>query len=315
VTGAQFSEVDFDLLADYVGGALADTPDEAAVAALVTGDPAWRTAYDELVTAMAAVGVELNALGATPEPMPAELAARLDAAFASAVADPAPIDPELAGSAKPHVVPSRHLSVVPDDRDQGVREGKRATVGDRRRRLRWAVPIAAAAGVIAFLGVGINYLNGQSRSQSDEAATSSAAGAGPVAQAPLSSSDDAGRKVLASGTDYRHATLGRAPEATAMAAPGRKTFSAPAPVGGERAAGDLQRLSAAGSLQACLDAIAAQNGAGPITAHTVDLARYAGAPAVIVRFSAANGEWAWASGPDCGTPGLGAAKLDAVKVG
>ena len=33
MTGAEFSEVDIDLLADYVGGALDGTPDEAVVTA------------------------------------------------------------------------------------------------------------------------------------------------------------------------------------------------------------------------------------------------------------------------------------------
>ena len=45
MTGAEFDGVDIDLLADYIGGALAGTPDESAVAALVADDPAWREAY------------------------------------------------------------------------------------------------------------------------------------------------------------------------------------------------------------------------------------------------------------------------------
>jgi hypothetical protein len=48
--------------------------------------------------------------------------------------------------------------------------------------------------------------------------------------------------------------------------------------------------------------------------QTVDYARYLGNPALVVRFSAANGVWAWASGPGCGAPGAGAAKLAAVQV-
>ena len=46
----------------------------------------------------------------------------------------------------------------------------------------------------------------------------------------------------------------------------------------------------------------------------VDYARYEGAPALIVGFTAANGGWTWAVGPECGTPGAGAATLAKVPV-
>jgi hypothetical protein len=334
VTGAEFSEVDFDLLADYVGGALAGTPDEAAVAALIAGDPAWQTAHDELAGAMVSVGADLSALGAVSEPMPADLVVRLDAAFASAaaaresaapdsaVADPAPIDPELAAPAAPFVLPSgagaasgRHLSAVPGD---GVGKRERPTAADRRRRLRWAVPVAAAAGVIAFAGVGINYLNGQS--QSDKSASSSAAGSGELQDSsgnPMAAPDRAdvaaGSRVLASGRDYRLATLASAP--AAGIAPDTKSESgsaiAPRPLTGS----SLERLTLGDALQACLDAIERQNAAGPITAPVVDYARFDGSPALIVRFTADNGSWVWATGPDCGASGVGAAKLASVQVG
>ena len=48
--------------------------------------------------------------------------------------------------------------------------------------------------------------------------------------------------------------------------------------------------------------------------ESVDYARFDGAPALIVRFTAANGRWAWASGPACGTPAAGAATLGKVPV-
>jgi hypothetical protein len=83
VTGGQFSGVDIDLLADYVGGALDGTPDETVVAGLVADDPAWRAAYEVLTGGMAAIGADLRLLGAADEPMPAELSARLDTAFAA----------------------------------------------------------------------------------------------------------------------------------------------------------------------------------------------------------------------------------------
>jgi hypothetical protein len=327
VTGAEFSEVDFDRLADYVGGALIGTPDGAAVAALIAGDPAWQAAHAELVEAMASVGAELNALGALPEPMPAELARRIDATFTSAVSDPAPIDPELAAPAVPFVVTpgpdaasERHLAAVPD---QGLDRAKRPSVAARRRRLRWAAPIAAAAGVIAFLGVGINYLNGQSGSRSDDSA-SSAAGAGSgeahddsgdsKLAAPLAagSPQAAPAQILASGQDYQRATLGSA-GVIWQDDPRSTTAKAPRALPGET--GPLARLLPADALAACLQAIAQQNAAGQLlSVWAVDYARLEGSPALIVRFTAANGQWVWATGPDCGLSGAGAARLAAVQV-
>jgi hypothetical protein len=354
VTGAEFSGVDFDLLADYVGGALTGTPDEAAVAALIASDPTWQTAHDELAEAMASVGAELSALGAASEPMPAELVVRLDAAFAaagsesawpesdmtesdmtesatsesargSAVADPATIDPELAAPATPFVAASeagaasgRHLVAVPDG---GVGKRGRTTAGDRRRRLRWAAPIAAAAGVIAFIGVGINYLNGQSQSDSTNA-TSSAAGSGELrdnSETPMMAPDAAasgGSRVLVTGRDYQLTTLASAPEvATGKAQTEGLSGSTVATVPRPAVAPPLDRLTPGAALQACLDAIEQQNAAGPIVAPIVDYARFDGKPALIVRFSAANGNWVWATGPDCGLAGVGAAKLGSVQVG
>ena len=40
--GVGVTEVDWDLLADHLGGALQGTPEEARVAHLVATDPAWR---------------------------------------------------------------------------------------------------------------------------------------------------------------------------------------------------------------------------------------------------------------------------------
>jgi hypothetical protein len=331
VTGAEFSGVDLDRLADYVGGALIGTPDEAAVAALIAGDPAWQVAHDELADAMVSVGVELNALGAVSEPMPPEIARRLDAAFASAVADPAPIDPELAAPAVPFVVASgagaasgRHLSAVPDDAvDLGER--KRTTRAARLRRLRWAAPIAVAVGVIAFVGVGINYMTSQSSSDS---ATSSAAGSsaekdssGTPMMAPDLAGPMAGERTLVSGRDYQLSTLASALRAASKAntatgtESGSTSGSTEANVPQAAVRAPLDRLTPAGALRACLDAIALENAGGAITEPVVDYARFEGTPALIVRFTASNGEWVWATGSDCGLLGSGAAKLASVKVG
>jgi hypothetical protein len=402
VTGApfdradQFGEVDIDLLADYVGGALTGTPDESAVAARIADDPVWQSAYTALSEGMTFVTTELSRL--TPEPMPADLAAHLDALFTGPPADLAaptnavstdavptnaaptdaastdaggddtidaartdfdfsdvrvssvttgesvptdfrrvesgadlgdragaddeiasaePIAPELAAPTVPHLKLVRGgiadgettSSVVDGDGAEGVRKTQPAP--RRGRRLRWVAPIAVAAGLVAFVGFGLDYLAGRDRptSSADSAAgLSDDSGRGSAAKVA------GGEPTLASGTNYTHATLGIAPMqpmTAPLSSPGRKTtpeFSS----GIEPA---LQRLAVPSTLADCLAAIQQANGADGFAVQSVDYARFGGAPAVIVRFTAANGQWAWASGPDCGTPAAGAATLDKVPVG
>jgi hypothetical protein len=168
-----------------------------------------------------------------------------------------------------------------------------------------------AAGLVAFVGFGLDYLAGRSTSHesTDSGAGVSAAGnkAPRVAEA---------EPTLSSGIDYTHATLGIAAMQPMTApltsqGPGRKT--APEFASGVEPA--LQRLAAPATLAECLAAIEEANAAGALTVESVDYARFDGAPAVIVRFTAANGQWAWASGADCGTQASGAATLDKVPVG
>jgi hypothetical protein len=294
VTGAEFSGVDIDLLADYIGGALAGTPDESAVAARIADDPAWGAAYESLGGAMALVGAELGRL--EPEPMPAELAARLETLFAADASAP-PLTLVHGGAASAdaaHAVPKSER-----ERKAQARPG---------RRMRWAAPIAVAAGVIAFVGFGLDYLAGRDTSRSDSA-TSSAAGLAEPAAAPASA------QIAHSGRDYTLDTLGSEPVAPLAAPdPSSNSFQKASPnraADGEMA---LQRLALRSALQDCLDAIQRENAAGAISVVTVDYARFAGTPALIVHFTDTNGAWGWASGAACGTPGAGAATLGKVPV-
>nr|WP_296070274.1 hypothetical protein [uncultured Actinoplanes sp.] len=336
MTGAEFGEVDIDLLADYIGGALAGTPDETAVAARIAEDPAWRTAYESLSGGMDLVGAELGRWQS--EPMPDELAASLDAMFR---AEPPAIDREApstsrdesstagrapgtsrdgsptagrapgtsrdgsptAGRAPGSGPGAPRLTVI--DGEGGASGAAPAVPKKEGRRRRWTAPIAVAAGLIAFVGFGLDYLSGRD-SASNDAATSTAGEAGVSAM-----------RILSSGTDYTLGTLAgqppqplSAPDLPAPAAPRKDTADR-----SSAAAGALSRLAAAPALQECLDAIEQANGGGRIAVETVDFARFDGSPAVIVRFTAANGGgWAWASGPDCGTPGSGPATLGKVPV-
>ena len=326
----ELGPVDFDLLADYVGGALDDS-DEAVVARLIAEDPHWRRTYQLLAAGMAAAGAELSDLGSTPEPMPADLAVRLEQAFASArtttsIADPTIIDPALVAPTEPHLEPVRggdaadhHVSLGPASADRGAHGPGREARGRRRKRLRWAVPIAAAAGVLALAGVGFDYLtNGAGESaQSATSAAGSAERAAPMV-------DDAGsagpapvlrdEQILATGTNYTATTLG-------STVSGYGTDRAKADPSGtastqltQRDAGRFSRLRDPAALRACLEAITQTAGQGPIEVQTVDYAQYDGRPALVVRFIAGGMTWSFAAGPNCGTPERGADELKWVQV-
>ncbi|MDG4822157.1 hypothetical protein O7635_09855 [Asanoa sp. WMMD1127] len=77
--------VDFDLLADYVGGALDGTPEGERVATLVAADPDWGREHAVLVAALEATAGELAVYAEqTAEPMPDEVFARLLSALQAA---------------------------------------------------------------------------------------------------------------------------------------------------------------------------------------------------------------------------------------
>jgi hypothetical protein len=337
VSGAEhveFGGVDIDLLADFAGGALAGTPDEAVVAALIAEDPRWREAYAALGEGMERVGAALASF--EPEPMPAELADRLDALFAPAAAR---TDDSETRAATP--VPDGGLrdgglrdgglrdgglrdgelrdGELRDDgqsgptaagRDDGVpnrgkRTGREAGAGRgpgrgtgvaAARRRRWVTPLAIAAGLVAFVGFGADYLAGREQ----PTATDNLSGSADSGQVPASGSVE-----LASGTDYTAATLGGAPRRAPNSL--KSADDSPSVMAqGEATPRALAALAGHEMLLACLQAIQDENGAGTIAVRSVDYARYEGSPAAIVRFSAGNGSWAWAVGPACGSPGGGA---------
>lgn len=113
MTGGQFREVDFDLLADYVGGALDGTADEAEVARLVDEDPAWTEAYAALAVGVDAVRVNLAGWAAEPVPMPAKVTYRLT----SVLTRPGGADPESAPTSSAESAESAE----PADQPPGVR--------------------------------------------------------------------------------------------------------------------------------------------------------------------------------------------------
>ncbi|MEU2664074.1 hypothetical protein ACLQ20_19495 [Micromonospora sp. DT46] len=103
MTAGGYREVDHDLLADYLGGALDGTPDEDLVARLVDEDPGWAQAYALLAPAVADVHADLATWGASAPEMPADVTDRIVAALAHATAsDPGTTsDLAIADSAGP----------------------------------------------------------------------------------------------------------------------------------------------------------------------------------------------------------------------
>ncbi|MDO3705553.1 hypothetical protein Q3W71_28180 [Micromonospora sp. C28SCA-DRY-2] len=332
-----FSEVDHDLLADYVGGALEGTPEEATVARLVTEDPAWSEAYALLAAAVAGVRADLAGWGESPEPMPAAVTDRILAALAAqpvdVPSDETPADPTAAtGSravsaepdtaAAPAVVPAQPVGGS-GRRPAGVprsEPGRGAATGPGRRRRRFtrlAGPVAVAAVSIAAVGLGVNQLAGN-RSEDGAAGTAlsdSAEGrTAPEAAGPAAAGASGAQQ--RSGTDYTPETLGGL--STLKAVP----FGSGAPArvdaeGGRMAApGGLDRLADQAALTACLGDIGTEHGAGPLVVEVVDYARFQGQPALVVRFTDNSGaRWAWVSGPECGVPGSGADTRYRTRVG
>jgi hypothetical protein len=316
VTGAQFSGVDIDLLADYVGGALDGTPDETVVAGLVADDPAWRDAYDALTVGMESVGAELRLLGAEDEPMPADVVLRLNAALAEL--------PPLSGSdnaTSSGTAPSgRHLVAVPDEGVDPWRE--RAARRDRRRGFRrWAAPVAVAAGVVIFAGIGFGGM--LPRGGSEDSASSTAADQQQAAPMLESAGGDLDTVIATSGLDYGRDALKSARLASKRVSGDTGELSAAASgsptdvraYDATETAAVLQPLLVRNALLACLEAITAEHGAGPITPTVVDYASFEGKPALVVQFTASDGGFSWVSGPKCGTPGSDADTRYQVRVG
>lgn len=291
MTGQEFSEVDFDLLADYVGGALDGTPEEAVVARRVAEEPAWAEAHAALSEATGSVRASLASWGESAEPMPAEVAERIATAL-----EQEPHRPALS------VVPKEHAGL------------RRTATRSRRRLPGWAGPAAIAAGVAALAGFGLSQAGGTEGGD---------AGSGSAAEAPASAQDNAEAapdiaapyaggdvQLAVSGRDYRAATLASA--GTPGAARALSSTSA-LPQREDPAAGQLasppalDRLRNPAALAACIEAIAEAHPPGVTDVEVVDLASFEGSPAVVVFFTDRSGaRWVWASGPDCGVADRGA---------
>ncbi|GAA1769660.1 hypothetical protein [Luedemannella helvata] len=278
-----FNEDDLDRLADYAAGLL-DPAEEAEVAALVAADPAWAATYEQLVAADAVVATHLRE--EPGEAMPADVAARLDAALKVE---------DVAGA-----VARTPIS---------LNEARR-----RRQRRAGLVAVGAVAAALVAI-VGGSVVNGSLPSgESSTAADAPAAGGAPHA-APEAAASSAGPDgnaqfrrestapatvqgdrtdelasvpVFSSDTDYTWATLSLAVIAEATDGDAAKA-SVPVPA-------PLAALAAPATLRGCLDAIGAATGGTPLRA---EFASYEGTPALVVVVTRPGGQTVAVAGGAC----------------
>jgi hypothetical protein len=340
VTADRFEEVDRDLLADYVGGALEGTPEQVAVHRLISERPDWRAAHDELADASQLVRAMLAEWGSDVEPIPQGVADRINAALA---AEPTVGSPALGTSAREPVMSTSAVEQALSTSAVGSSAQRTggdepppdvitvpaslAAARDRRDRRRWqryAAPIAAAAAAVTFAGFGLNQLfNSEltrdfttSAGAPDSAAEPETAENGGEASTLM---EPAAPRVLASGTDYRRATI-----AGSVLAAERTggDYGQPAPdddmVLQESSSpfAPLARLRDPAALADCLAAVTSEHGNGVLGVGLVDFASFEGDAALVLTFTDSSGaSWVWVTGPDCGTPAAGADTRYSTQVG
>ncbi|MET7966026.1 hypothetical protein [Micromonospora sp. NPDC005305] len=322
MTSREFSEVDHDLLADYLGGALDGTPEQATVARLVERDPAWGEAHAALARADELVRADLAGWAAEPGPeLPQSVADRITAALAGA--GPAPTGDLASDAPEPGSTPA----AVPAQPGRGThpsgatgRPGRNTGPGRRSRRwTRLAGPVALAAASVTAVGFGVSHLvdtgAGQVTGASDSAGSRAGGEAAPLAAGPIQTTGPA----LHSGTDYTPDAISRIPGG--VAGPSVMASDKASSAGGQdehrvfESAG-LDRLERPEALASCLSEIGTEHRAGPLTVHLVDYARFRGSPALVVTFTDGGGaRWAWVSGPECAVPGSGADTRFTARVG
>ncbi|MER7440241.1 hypothetical protein [Micromonospora avicenniae] len=326
MTVGRFREVDHDLLADYLGGALDGTPEQAVVARLVAEDAAWAEAYAELAPAVAAVEGDLARWGEPAAEVPVDVADRIVTALAALPPVPGaheekPSEPDVDPTGSP-LVPAqggrRRPAVGVPRSDRGAPTGP----GRRRRRLaRVAGPVALAAVAVAVVGLGVDqFAGGGDDAQTSGTALDAPANAPEAGSAPVRTTEP----TTHSGIDYTPVNLG-----SVFASGGPKTLAGSSAPTGRAANGaqhdrlstpyrgdQLDRLTDPAALDTCLREIAAEHRGGALVADLVDYAAFQGEPALVVRFTDATGaRWAWVSGPECGVPGSGADTRYRTRVG
>jgi len=169
-------EVDLDLLVDYASGLLDGTAKATEVAARIADHPEWAAALAEVRGANALVLADLTRLATEPEPIPDDVAARLDAALAaepplSPIVTPLPIgrkkdeamsgsdaDPDATGDVTPQKTQSAESAPSRDTHGSKQDQSKQDQVESPRfARSRLLLVAATIAGLVG-IGGGLGYL-------------------------------------------------------------------------------------------------------------------------------------------------------------
>lgn len=268
--------VDYDLLADYVGGALEGTPEQERVERLIATSSEWGHAADELAGALHRVQNDLNLLRQTPEPMPDDVAARFEGMFDRPRRDPL----------EPRVVSRR----------SGQSGSARA-----KRWKRWAAPVAivaAALGFFAFANVPslvMPAMNDSGGNKSSVELSDAAPGAAPQAAAPA--------PTFMTWRMYDRTNLGNWLANGAVPGPAQDTYrsSGEAPTAKvPPPAAPLARLTDPFALRQCLDAV---NAVLPGRVNSVEYAYFEGDPALVISITSSIGELRFVAGANCGPLG------------
>lgn len=312
--------VDWDLLADHLGGALTGA-DEDRVAHLVATDPEWTEAAQRLSGALDAVTADLQ--GLPPPALPAEVATRLDDTLRTAshhhAASPEPVPSPRGGSRPP----------------ADSRAPRRPPVRPSRRRfrpaVRWAAGLAAAAAVAVFAATGLDqWLPGAD--DGDPGVVTADRGDRGHQEGPEAAPDGGSPRLLASGTDYQRSALPATPPRESPAV-GPRSMSEPSDPprlsestnnpdtaasgdqGSQEApAGESPPPVVDPALRAlwetpgtCLARVREGYLPDEVTVLAVDFARFEGEPALLVWLTTTGGDaWITVAGPDCGSPDGGA---------
>lgn len=257
-----------DALCELDEGLLAGTPAEADVLAHV----ADCASCADFIATLTATRVRLAALPA--EPMPADIAERIDAA--------------LAGEAQ--TTPGAAGVVTPLDHARRTRAP---------RWVRGAGAVAAGIALLTATAVGV----GTFTTVNEKSGTISGAAEGN------STPTDSAQRDADSVPNYTQATLADgvralvAGQSGAAGAPQSKSASPSRPLNTQQDAPvppDLQRLRSPAQFASCIAELAGRPGVSPLA---VDYARYEGEPAVVIVLPDADPAvvQAWVVGPGCST--------------
>lgn len=263
--------VNHDLLADYVGGALEGTPEQEHVAGLIATSREWGRAADELTAALRGVQNDLNVLREDPERMPDDVAARFEGLFDGPRRDP--LEPRVA-----------------------TRHSRRAGWTRLKGWKRWAAPVAIAAAALGLFAIGkVPSLTAPAMSdgsRNNSQLSADAPGVAPPAPVPTMATwrtydRNSLQKALASGgSPLTYGTDGALRSGTAEKAP--------------EAAVPSFRLLDPFALQQCTNAVAA---VVPGRVTFVEYAYFEGSPAIVMYVTSPNGQVLFVAGTNCGQLG------------